>query len=95
MKQSIQNQRGQSLVEYLVIVSLVGISSIAIMRAVGNNVSSQFAQVAKALGGNVEGDAKAEKISNNMYKKKDLKNFFQGAAERKDSSAGTGGSAGD
>jgi len=79
------NQKGQSLVEYLVIVSLVGVGSIAIMRAVGNNVSSQFAQVAKALGGTVEGNAKAETVSESMYKKKDLKNFFQGSTGRKDS----------
>ncbi len=87
------NQKGQSLVEYLVIVSLVGVGSIAIMRAVGNNISSQFAQVAKALGGTVEGNAKAETISDNMYKKKDLKNFFQGSSGRKDSGNGSSESA--
>jgi Flp pilus assembly pilin Flp len=92
VKKSLRNQKGQSLVEYLVIVSLVGISSIAIMRAVGNNISAQFAQVAKALGGTVEGDAKAEKVSGNMYKKKDLKNFFHGAAARKDGTSANDGS---
>lgn len=79
------NQNGQSLVEYLIILALVGVSSIAIMKAVGNNISVQFAQISKALGGEVNGNLKASAVSQNMYEKKDLKNFFKGSLNRADS----------
>ncbi len=80
-----RNQKGQSLVEYLVIVALVGVSSIAVMRAVGQNVAVQFAKVAKALGGEVSGSPKAAAVSESMYGKKDLRNFLKGSLNNKSS----------
>ncbi|MBX2987568.1 MAG: hypothetical protein KF802_06700 [Bdellovibrionaceae bacterium] len=77
----LQNRRGQGLIEYLVIVALVAVSSIVVMRAVGGSVNQQFSKVAKALGAKVEGDLRPHSISENMYKKKDLTNFLQGALE--------------
>jgi pilus assembly protein Flp/PilA len=78
-----RNQKGQSLVEYLIIVALVGVSAIVIMKAVGQNVNVQFAKVAKALGGEVQGTPKAAAITENMYRKKDLKNFMNGSLNQK------------
>lgn len=82
MTKQVRNQRGQSLIEYLIIVALVGVGGIAVMRAVGNNVSVQFAKVAKALGGEVQGDTKASAVTESMYQKKDLKNFLNGSLRK-------------
>lgn len=82
MKQ-IKNSRGQSLVEYLVIVALVGVSTIVVMKSVGQNIKVQFAKVAKSLGGNVEGDLKADSITQNMLEKKDLRNFMEDSINQK------------
>lgn len=75
----LNNQKGQTLIEYLIIVALVGVGSVALMRSVGQNVNAQFVQVVHALGGEVEGNRKAAKVSANAYKKKDLKNFVSGS----------------
>lgn len=75
----LNNQKGQTLIEYLIIVALVGVGSVALMRSVGQNVNAQFAQVVHALGGEVEGNRRAAKVSANAYKKKDLKNFVSGS----------------
>ncbi len=75
----LNNQKGQTLIEYLIIVALVGVGSVALMRSVGQNVNAQFAQVVHALGGEVEGNRKAATVSANAYKKKDLKNFVSGS----------------
>ncbi len=77
------NQKGQSLVEYLIIVALVGISTIAVMKAVGQNINVQYAKIVKALGGDVEGSPKAAPVSESMYRKKDLRNFLNGAVNNK------------
>lgn len=79
----LKNKRGQSLVEYLVIVAIVGVGSIAIMRSVGQNIQARFANVVHALGGNVEGNKTAATVSSNTYRKRDLKDFAKGTVTGK------------
>lgn len=95
MSRPVQNQRGQTLIEYLIIVALVGVGSIALVRTVSNQVNSKFASVVKSLGGNVSG-----KIQNAEYDAKklnqiDMKNFASGALERKGKNQGSKNEDGD
>lgn len=76
-----QNQKGQGLIEYLILVAVIAVATIGIVRVVGANVAIQFANVAKALGSGDDNQLKAEKIDANMYSKKDLSNFLNGAAK--------------
>lgn len=78
MAQQIKNTKGQSLIEYLIIVAIVAVGTISIVRLVGKNVSVQFANIAKALGGD-DRQLKAEKPDSKMYSKKDFSNFLEGA----------------
>lgn len=71
------NQRGQGLVEYLVIVALMGVATIAIVRVMGQTVSSRFATITYALKGEKRA-VEAERIEDGHHKKKDLGNFFDG-----------------
>lgn len=87
--QILKNQRGQTLIEYLIIVALVGVGSIALMRAVSQNINAKFAGVVHALGGNVEGGRTSIKVTENMYRSRDLKDFVGGA--RKGSKGNGGG----
>lgn len=81
VKNKIQNkircQRGQGLIEYLVIVALMGVATIAIVRVMGQTVSSRFASVTYALKGEKKA-VTAETIEESHYKKKDLGDFFDG-----------------
>jgi Flp pilus assembly pilin Flp len=76
-----KNENGQGLVEYLVIVALMGVAAIAIVRVMGQTVSSRFASVTYALQG-VKKSAEAAPIEESHYKKKDLGNFFDGVGGR-------------
>ena len=62
-----------------VIVALVGVGSIALMRAVSQNLNTRFAQVVVALGGKVEGNKDAAVVTANMYRKRDLRDFVNGS----------------
>jgi pilus assembly protein Flp/PilA len=75
-----RNQRGQGLIEYLIIVALMGVATIAIVRVMGETVSAKFASVTHAL----QGERKSIKprIEESHYKKKDLGNFFDGTGSR-------------
>jgi pilus assembly protein Flp/PilA len=72
------NRRGQGLVEYLVIVALIGVASMAVIRVVGANLSIQFAKINEALGGQRKNLTEVN-VTADMIKKKDLTNFLEGA----------------
>jgi Flp pilus assembly pilin Flp len=74
----VRNKKGQSLIEYLVLICLVGVGSMAVVRAVGKNVRVQFANVARALGG--ENDKlEADKVNLKDYSKRDFSDFMEGS----------------
>lgn len=80
MSKQIKNQKGQSLIEYLIIVAIVAVGTISIVRVVGKNISVQFANIAKSLGSGDDNQLKAEKLDSKMYGKKDFSNFLEGAS---------------
>ena len=75
---SIKNKKGQSLIEYLVLICLVGVGSMAVVRVVGKNVRVQFANVARALGGE-NNKLEAEKVNLKDYSKRDFSDFMEGS----------------
>lgn len=84
-KKFIKNKAGQGLVEYLIIVAIVAVGSIAVIKAVGGNINVQFANVAQALGGKESRKKEAHDVTESMYKKKDFGSFFEGAVNSKSS----------
>lgn len=76
----LKNKKGQGLIEYLMIVALVAVSALGVVRVVGSNVSVQFANIAKALGSGDDRQLKAQQIDSQMYAKKDLSSFLNGAS---------------
>ncbi len=76
------------MVEYLIIVCLVAVGTIGIIRVVGQNVSVQYANIAKALGSGDDHQLEAAKIERQMYKKRDLGDFLQGSTSGKKNSKG-------
>jgi Flp pilus assembly pilin Flp len=75
---SIRNQKGQSLVEYLIIVALVAVGTLSVMRVVGQSVQVKFAKVAESLGADVKGEIGKAEVTDSNWKKKDLRDFMQG-----------------
>jgi pilus assembly protein Flp/PilA len=86
----VRNQRGQGLIEYLIIVALMGVGTIVMVRVMGEAVNSRFASVTHALQG--EKFSKKVTIDSGALKKKDLGNFFNGVGG---SGSGSGASSGD
>lgn len=84
----IRNQRGQGLIEYLIIVALMGVATIAIIRTMGNVVSSKFAAISYQLQG--EATAPKARIDKRSHQKRDMGDFFKGAASAGEKSDGGG-----
>lgn len=75
----LKNKKGQSLIEYLVLVCLIAVGSMAVIRVVGKNVRVQFANVSRALGGD-DNKLDYEKVNAEDYSKRDFSDFMNGAA---------------
>lgn len=75
----IKAEKGQGLVEYLIIVALMGVATIGIVRALSQTVSAKFATVTYVIQGK-EKSITPDEVRDTYYKKKDLSTFFNGAA---------------
>lgn len=84
IQKSKRNQRGQGLIEYMIIVALMGVATIAIVRILGEQVSNRFASITLALQGS-ERQLEKVKVDANSYKRKDLGDFMKGAGHKGDS----------
>ena len=82
----LQNQRGQGLIEYLIIVALMGVATIAIVRTMGEAVSMKFTSITYALNG--EKKKFKSVIKEDMYKKKDLGSFLNGVGGKGEGDGG-------
>lgn len=83
----IKNKNGQGLIEYLIIVAIVAVASIGIMRTMGQTVTAQFANVTLALQGR-ESNIRANAVRETDHRKKDLGDFFNGAAKNDENNHG-------
>jgi pilus assembly protein Flp/PilA len=87
MRQTLLNQRGQSLLEYLVLVAIVGVGTLGMIRVLGQSLNTQYARVSKSLGAQVEGELPSVRVSGKMLQKKDMRNFLQGSTSSKSGSS--------
>ena len=76
-----KNNRGQGLVEYLILVALMAVASIAIVRVLNQTVNSKLASVTYALQGKRK-VAPVETVEESYYEKKDLGDFFNGVGSQ-------------
>jgi pilus assembly protein Flp/PilA len=74
-----RNQKGQGLIEYLILVALIAVGTIATIRILGQSVNVKFAKVAESLGADTDSDIGTAQITSSAWKKKDMRDFMTGA----------------
>ncbi len=80
----LKNKKGQGLVEYLIIMALMAVASMAIIRVLSQTTAVKFAEVTEALQGNEsKTNFQVEQIQLDDVKKKDMSDFFHGAKSSK------------
>ena len=82
MNSFIKNQKGQGLIEYLLLVALMAVGTIGILRVLNHTVAINFANVASALQGQSKTLAH-ERIGETDVRKKDMGSFMSGSSNRK------------
>ncbi|MBX3016698.1 MAG: Flp family type IVb pilin [Bdellovibrionaceae bacterium] len=86
MKRNFNNQKGQGLIEYLVLVALIAVGTMATIRILGQSVNVKFAKVAESLGADVQSDIGNAQVTTGAWKKKDMRDFMQGSGNRRNNS---------
>lgn len=77
----IQSQRGQGLIEYLIIVGIMAVASLGAIRLLNKTVNSNFTNIIYSLQGKRK-KARMEAPTESIYKKKDFNTFMNGAASK-------------
>jgi pilus assembly protein Flp/PilA len=78
----ITNERGQGLIEYLILTAIIAIATMGVVRIVGHTVSAKFADIANSIRGEAFNRAQVERVEERHYRKKDMSDFMQGTANR-------------
>lgn len=78
-----RNQRGQGLIEYLILVAFMAIACIGVVRAINHTVNTKFQEVDYALRGTRK-VIERENIDQNLSHKRDLSNFMNGVGKTGD-----------
>ncbi len=73
------NEKGQGLIEYLIIVALIAVATIGVMTVLSQSLRSQFASISDALQGKKK-TYRVEAIDESLTRKKDLGDFMNGVA---------------
>ena len=76
-----KKQRGQGLIEYLILVALMGVATIGVIRVLNQTIKSRFAQAVYALQGKPK-RVKMDSLKERDYKKSDLSDFMNGSASK-------------
>lgn len=78
----LKNQKGQGLIEYLIIVALVGIAAVAATRSLQQSLNAKLTTVNYVIRGSTK-KGKLEDVDKNAYEKKDFSSFMEGAVKGK------------
>lgn len=77
-KTPLKNNRGQGLMEYLILVALVAVVAIGAVKVVGKNIYTQYEMINRALGAKTHGNLQIDSAQD-VNKQRDLSNFFENA----------------
>lgn len=80
----LKNQRGQSLIEYVILVALIGVASMGFVRILQKTVNVNIGRIVNSLQGDGKNKPSHEKISDEDYYKRGFNDFMNGAASRND-----------
>lgn len=80
MKSNKKTQKGQGLIEYIILVAIIAVASIGIVRTLGHVATTQLANITLALQGKAGRKLQPTSVHESLYSKKDLSDFTRNAS---------------
>jgi pilus assembly protein Flp/PilA len=78
----LRNARGQSLIEYVILVALVGVATMGMVRVLQKSVKVNLANVVHALQSDGKRKESQERLTTDDLRKSDFSDFMNGASNR-------------
>jgi pilus assembly protein Flp/PilA len=78
----LKDSRGQALIEYVILVALVGVATIGMVRLLQKTVNVNLARTVDALQGRKDSKQAYETVNDDDVRKKDFKDFMNGASSK-------------
>lgn len=78
--------KGQGLVEYLIIVALIAVAGITVMKLLGQNIRAQYANIADSIQGKNTKKKEMDEVRDTHFKSRDMSDFFRGSTVRSEDS---------
>lgn len=78
-KSHLKNQKGQGMIEYMILVALIAVGTIGVVKVVGQNVSKQYENINRALGAKKANKLQLDNASDKQLNRKDLSDFMDGS----------------
>jgi pilus assembly protein Flp/PilA len=75
----INNNSGQGMVEYMILVALIAAGTIGVVRVVGYNIGAQYENINRALGAKNTNQLQIQNADQSQLNKKDLSDFLKGS----------------
>lgn len=82
MRSIVHNQKGQSLIEYVVLVALIGVASVGMVRLLQKSINVNIANIVHGLQSDGKAKESFERIEESDLRKKDFSDFMNGASNR-------------
>jgi Flp pilus assembly pilin Flp len=82
MLQPVKNNRGQGLIEYVILVALVGVATISMVRVLQKSIKVNLANVVHALQSDGKRKESFERVSEDDLRKSDFSDFMNGSQNR-------------
>ncbi len=80
----LRNQRGQGLIEYIILVALVAVATMGVVRVLQKTVKVNLANIVHALQSDDKRKESHERLDEADIRKSDFSDFMNGAANRTD-----------
>lgn len=76
---NLKNQKGQGMIEYMILVALIAVGTIGVVKVVGQNVAKQYENINRALGAKKSNQLQLDNAADSQLNRKDLSDFMKGS----------------
>lgn len=76
------NSKGQGMIEYIIIVAMIAISSLSVIRILSRSINLNLTRITDSLQGKETRSVKHTEVKSKHYSNRDLSNFFKGSSSK-------------
>ena len=73
----VKNNKGQGMMEYIILVALVSVTALGIVSVFGQTVTAKLSQITASLQGRNKDHIEVERVEDKHWKKRNMSDFYK------------------